>query len=345
MALNRYWGNTFVVLLGLVLLTAGGACSKKSDPSSPQPAGVESPVKVETPTKEEPSKKPAPIEGLLAECLNKGVLDTCKEAITSSSDKEAVFVTAEKTCDERNANGCFLAGLMTYNGTGVPKSSSEAAAFYEGACLLMNAEACYFLAAQMEEGDGVPVDESMVSVLISRACENGHAMACFDAGLRLLGKENSIEEKRRGLLMLKRACSLGNEKACGSVKQVERIVSLSEELEDGGETAEPVTTRAHGIEWVVSSELANDIKIKKVTCSKSKWTLTCELTVVLPQGAGFRSEGMAEANIFDGDGVKSASRAFGGMLFDGIKAGDAVRVPVRAIDLDTKKVLIDLKEF
>lgn len=329
--------NARVLGLLVVSLTAISGCSKKD--AAATAASSSSP----TPQIAEPTST-----GPEAECLKTGDIETCKAAITGAADQEKVFTAATVACGTRNANGCFMAGLMAKNGVGTREDMGRAAEFYGKACDGKHLDGCVMLASMLDEGNGIPEDEVKATKTLIDACMWGYGKACYRAGFKLM-KKDDMEANRLGQTMLKKACDFRYQNACEAAARGEELMKLYDE-QAGPDDAErparaakgsgkPVSIKSAGIEWVVEPELVGRLIVKKASCDvrPTSGIQACDVTIVVPEGWDMSSDRMY-ARTFDGDGTRTGQFAKGPYL-DGTAPGGSVRVRFATMGLDTAKVV------
>lgn len=164
-------------------------------------------------------------------------------------------------CDKGDAQACFNVGEAYDLGDfDLPIDYVSAAKYYAKSCELKNAVGCYNLADMYERGEGVKKDAKKAMEFYKTACDNDHANACNNLGA-IYGKESN---KAKFLPLYTKSCDLGSIYGCGNLgdyytqkgdkKKAKKYFKLS--CENGEKDPAQVEFDADYNYWQESCELA-----------------------------------------------------------------------------------------
>lgn len=306
-----------IMVIGLSVAAASGACSKQAAAPS------------ESVNQVQPSEPPEDGQAF----YRKGV------AARDSGDNSAAFVMFTKSCELKYPDGCESVAYLYAKGLGVALDPRKAAEFNQQACDLGGARGCIYFATRLKEGDGIPADPQKALSVLDTGCRKLRSPDACEYLHDELNSSNDPEMKAKALEAMRLACEYGSKYACSEVKAREAEAADEAEYGSGsGTTSSSVTTQAHGISWTVTSGLTKYFKIKKISCSPARSTMSCELTVQLPEGEFEYLTGGTFAHVYDGDGVQIANKFLGGTPFLGVAPGKLVRVKIWSLSLDAKSI-------
>ncbi|MCA9625138.1 MAG: SEL1-like repeat protein, partial [Myxococcales bacterium] len=121
---------------------------------------------------------------------------------------------AVESCDDDARDGCYLAGAIHRDGTGVPVDRALAAAFFERGCVRYHAHSCHMLGKARLAGEGGPIDRRGAATLFRRACNAGVAEACVDLGRSMEEGEGIFQDLDEAQKLYEGACANGVATGC-----------------------------------------------------------------------------------------------------------------------------------
>jgi TPR repeat protein len=84
----------------------------------------------------------------------------------------------QKSCDLKDAIGCFNLGNAYRNGEGVAVDTKQAATYYTQSCDQNEPRGCTELAIMYYEGKDLPKDEAKAITLFEKSCKLGSDVGC-----------------------------------------------------------------------------------------------------------------------------------------------------------------------
>lgn len=96
----------------------------------------------------------------------------------NSGDKQKAVKLWSKACDDNDMDGCFILGLMYYDGEGVIQNKQKAVKLYTKACDSNFMRACLNLGILYVTGDGVRQNKRIAKELFAKACDGGLKLGC-----------------------------------------------------------------------------------------------------------------------------------------------------------------------
>ena len=282
-------------------------------------------------SKKEKGEQTACENGDAEACISAG------EKKSSAGDKEGYFRLIKKACDLGNNGGCHLVALSTVEGIGTNPDPKTGAAMLEKLCDSGYMRSCYMRGLMIHSGKFAESDPDRAVQLFMKSCNGGFADACYWLGKIAVGIDDD-EMILSGLKYMKEGCKKGSKDACAYLDELHSDTPSDEAT--GGGVEEPVEFRAEGIKWIVSGDLVDRIKIKKVTCERTSRKKYCKLTVKVPQGWD-REDGPVSLFAYDDDDVMIQTMPVSPNLRRA-DPGGAVRVNFPA-PKETKRAIIRMK--
>jgi hypothetical protein len=149
---------------------------------------------------------------LLSAACDRGDRDGCRqfrEYIENGGAEQLRYA-----CGNRNYAACYMSGLVSMFGIGVPADAEAALAAWETACAGRWSVACGLLAESYLQGRGVSADPARAAGYLDSACDQGYGSGCATLG-KLYQQGHGVPlDAERGDELLREACQRGVVSAC-----------------------------------------------------------------------------------------------------------------------------------
>lgn len=120
----------------------------------------------------------------------------------------------EKACNNGNTLGCYMLGVIYFDGKGIKQDYSKAKDLFEKACTGGVFQGCNNLGTMYENANGVKQDYNKAKVFYEKACNGGVVDGCSNLGV-LYTYDNVIKQDfLKANELFKKACDGGYAQAC-----------------------------------------------------------------------------------------------------------------------------------
>ena len=147
-------------------------------------------------------------------CFNLGVRNLTDKDPPDPERAADLFKTG---CDRDHADCCAVLGILTNEGSGVPKKASRAVALFQKACDHDSSLGCTALGRMHARGEGVRKNPARAAELFDKACDDGYSPACDELGDLYRTGKGVQRDLAHAAELYENACDDGTADSCVSL--------------------------------------------------------------------------------------------------------------------------------
>ena len=134
------------------------------------------------------------------------------------------FIIAEKGCDDKNGEACYILGNIYNLGLSRQADQVQAIRYYIKACDIGNGRACYMAGKLYSQSRFIPedIDQSesyfrKSNKILVKECNSGNAESCLFAGALYLYSQGVPHDTDKAMEYFEKSCRLNHAPACYTI--------------------------------------------------------------------------------------------------------------------------------